>query len=93
MNNVSESYTHVYQVGFQQLWVRDAIIAFTAFAFFTRDRSLRALTYKSYQLATREVCSNIMQPGYAENAEDLLIVTLFLGLMEVSDFETERSVS
>lgn len=81
---VVESHNHVFAIGLQDLWVRNALVAFAAFAFSARDESLRGLAYNAYQRSIKEVQTRILLPNYAAYSEELLVATMFLGLVEVS---------
>lgn len=81
---VMESHNHVFGIGLQNMWVRNGLIAFAAFAFSARGENLRGLAYNAYQLSIKEVQTQIAMPNYADYSEELLVATLFLGLIEVS---------
>lgn len=76
-------YSHEYAVALQTSWVRNALVAFSAFVASARDSSLRLVAYENYQAAVRSVQQIVAWSTYTDVREELLIATLFLGLMEV----------
>lgn len=83
-DEVTESHNHVFALGLHNIWVRDALVAFSAFAFSARDHTLRGLAYNSYQSSIKEVQRRIAMQNCMDYSEELLVATMFLGLVEVS---------
>lgn len=80
---ITASNTHLFCVGLEELWVRDALVAFAAFAFSPRYSNLRSISYKAYERAICQVQYQIRRFDWFEHGDKLLIASLFLGMIEV----------
>lgn len=87
MLTLSESnrdHTHILRVGMQTLWVRDAMLAFSAYVLSARTQPLRTTAYQYYSASVATVQKKV-QPGQLfSERENLLVATLFLAMMDVS---------
>lgn len=81
---IATSNAHVFCIGLEKLWVRDALVAFAAFAFSARDSNLRPVSYRAYQRAISQVQQQIRCFDWFEDRDELLVASLFLGMIEVS---------
>lgn len=84
LSEQGRDHTHVFRVGLQNLWVRDGLLAFSAFVLSNRAQSLRAMAYEYYSKSVARVQKEMMSGQLHENMDQMLITTLFLGLIEVS---------
>lgn len=81
--NYHIDHSHVFTVALQNLRVRDALVAFTAFMMSPRIGSLRAYAYKHYNMAVGYVQREISNQRHVDKVDELLVITVFLGMMEV----------
>lgn len=77
---------HVFAAGLQNLSVRNAMIAFSAFVSSARMQSLRLTAYEHYHKSIRNVRNMVTRLHSSRDAEEMLIASLFLGMIEVSRY-------
>lgn len=81
---------HVFGAALKEPWIRDTLLAFSAFVSSARDESLRTIAYRYYSSSIQQVQQRIGDQIDATRREELLIATLFLGMFEVKASRDQR---